>query len=836
MAGTECGNHEASPAAKEATGVGKVGCSGLLQKTGPGSICQRQRCRSGQRPKRRRTLSEPPSSSRVLPDWGTALADADYASLEKSWIDRESADAAMLRRVDAVEGRDIVGQKGNRDCSGILIPYYWPGEPRPFSYRIRRDNPEFTTDRYGGLKPDGKYLGAPGCANRLYVPPGVTVEQLEDVTTPVVIVEGEKKALAVWRLSNLGVAEPCWIVVAIAGVWCWRGRTGRDFGANGDRIEIKGPIPDLNRIAWEKREILILFDSNVHTNPSVRAARSELAKELTRRGGEVGFVTLPEDCGVNGVDDLLALWGPERVLDLFDAAESAGVKDQPTQAQVLMHLAQKAQLFHTPDRQAFALAPVGRHQEVLSLSNKDFRHWLTREFYREFRKPPGKQALQDALSLLEARALFESAETLLHVRVAEYQNKIYIDLCNGEREVIEISADGWKVISDAPVFFRRTKGERPLPRPVAGGSLNTLRRFINAGSDDNWVLLGSWLAVACRPKGPYPVLILQGEQGSAKSTTAKILRRLIDPSVAPVRSLPKDDRDLLIAANNSWLIAIDNISAIAPWLSDALCRLATGGGSSTRQLYSDSEEMLFDAARPIILNGIDHLAERADLAERALILNLPSIDEGARRDEAQLYADFERELPGILGALYTAVSSALARLPEIKLEGKPRMADFALWATATEQALGLAPGDFMRAYRGSRAEAIQETLEADPVASGILALVDRFSTQGPAERWTGTCTELLKSLDQLVDESTRKSRHWPDHPRGLSNRLNRLVPFLRESGIQVDRPRKGAKGVRRLAIARICGPPIATTATSATSSSDDIDNQRFTREHTGGGS
>src|ERR1035437_726529 len=321
---------------------------------------------------------------------------------------------------------------------------------------------------------------------------------------------------------------------------------------------------------------------------------------------------------------------------------------------------------------------------------------------------------------------------------------IYLDLCNSAWEVIEVSPTGWQVVADPPVRFRRTKGMQPLPRPVNGGSIVLLRKFINVGSDDNWMLCLAWLVAALRPTGPYPILVLQGEQGSAKSTMGKLLRRLVDPVVAPVRTPPRTDRDLLIAAVNSWVTAYDNLSGIQHWLSDALCRLATGGGFSTRELYTDSDEVIFDAMRPVILNGIDHLAERADLAERSLILHLPRIASSDRKDERELYRSFERDLPQILGALYTALSVALSRIDHVALECKPRMADFALWAIAAAPGLGVDPEAFLNAYRGNRAEAVCDTLEGDVIAGLVLEWMGgRRTSEGPAA-WEGTCKQLLQ--------------------------------------------------------------------------------------------
>ena len=182
------------------------------------------------------------------------------------------------------------------------------------------------------------------------------------------------------------------------------------------------------------------------------------------------------------------------------------------------------------------------------------------------------------------------------------------------------------------------------------------------------------------------MLIINGEQGSAKSTTARVLSALVDPSVAPTRAAPKDERDLAVAADNNHLLSFDNISTMPGWRSDALCRLATGGGFATRKLHSDRDEIITDAARPMLLNGINDLGARSDLSDRALTITLPAISEEVRRTEAEFWADFEAARAGILGALYDAVSCALRRQGEVELPRKLRMADFAVWIEAAAPA------------------------------------------------------------------------------------------------------------------------------------------------------
>jgi hypothetical protein len=755
---------------------------------------------------------------------GESLSDADYIALDSSWITRDLADQAMLRRVSSAEGAEIVGRRDNGSYCGIVFVYVWPGEDRIREYWLRRDRPEVRYDAAGTPKEQNKYLGLPGRGNLLYITPKTPPELLTDVGVPIAITEGAKKTLALHRLSRHDVAPdelPRFLPIGLSGVWSFMGKIGKAPGPDGSPRDEKGLIADLRRLNCDGRRVYIVFDANVHTNPKVAAARRRLSIELTQLGAQVSLVNLPKPGQgplINGVDDLLAVWGPEKVLDLFRQSEPAPANEPgPSQARQLIELCEEVDLFRTPDGEAYGHVPVVEHRETLMLRSKGFSRWISRQFHQSVGKPPRAQALQEAVGLLEARAHFESPEIPVWVRVAEHSGLIYLDLCNSAWEVIEISPTGWQVVADPPVRFRRTKGMQPHPRPIHGGSIALLRKFINVGSDDNWTLCLAWLVAALRPSGPYPILVLQGEQGSAKSTMGKLLRRLVDPVVAPVRTPPRSDRDLLIAAVNSWVIAYDNLSGIQHWLSDALCRLATGGGFSTRELYTDSDEVIFDAMRPVILNGIDHLAERADLAERAIILHLPRISPSDRKDERQLYLSFEQERPQILGALCTALSVALSRIGHVTLDCKPRMADFALWSVAAAPGLGLDPDALLAAYRGNRAEAVEDTLEGDVVAAAVLEWMGGRRANDRVDPWEGTCKELLQHLESITTEAAKKSPAWPKTPRGLSSRLRRIATFLREVGIEIMFHPKGARGERLLSISEVA----QTTAVTATTASSD---------------
>lgn len=501
-----------------------------------------------------------------------------------------------------------------------------------------------------------------------------------------------------------------------------------------------------------------------------------------------------------------------RVTALDEAiAEKSGEASgrAPTQADILIDLAQAAELFHAPDSTSFADLDIHGHRETWPIRSKGFRRWLARRFFEATGGAPSSEALQSALNVIEAKAHFDAPERTVHVRVGGLDERLYLDLGDETWRAVEIDAAGWRVIDNPPVRFRRAAGMQALPAPVAGGSVEMLRSFLNVRADADFKLVIAWALASLRNRGPYPVIVLSGEQGSAKSTFSAILRALLDPNTAPLRALPREDRDLFIAASNGHVLAFDNVSGLPAWISDTFCRLATGGGFAVRQLYSDQDEVLFDAARPVILNGIEDIVTRPDLADRALFLTLEPIREERRRPERELWAAFEAERPRILGALLDAVATGVAMLPQTRLDRLPRMADFALWAAACETALWPA-GTFWSAYCGNRDEAVEGVIDADPIAAAVRALM------AARTEWTGTASELLGALAEMAGERIAKSKTWPDSPRALAGRLRRAATFLRKIGTEIS---FGREGRARTRIIRISTKQPETEGTRASASS-----------------
>jgi hypothetical protein len=292
------------------------------------------------------------------------------------------------------------------------------------------------------------------------------------------------------------------------------------------------------------------------------------------------------------------------------------------QIEKLLALAQHGiEFFHDRDNTGFARACENGRIVVAPIDSKDFKLVLRRRYYGLYQSGPNDESMKTAIRTLEARACFDGAQCEVALRVAEHDGCIYLNLARDDGSIVEISPSGWRIVNDAPVRFWRAPGMQPLPIPFKNGSIAALAKVLNLAGKADFILTVAWLLGALS-KGPYPIAAFVGEQGTAKSTATRLLRKLIDPNKALLRSLPREERDLAVTGRNSHVLTFDNLSGLSAWISDALAKVATGGGFSCRELHTNDGEFIFDTRRPIIMNGIDDFATRGDLVDRSIFLRL----------------------------------------------------------------------------------------------------------------------------------------------------------------------------------------------------------------------
>lgn len=449
-------------------------------------------------------------------------------------------------------------------------------------------------------------------------------------------------------------------------------------------------------------------------------------------------------------------------------------------------------------------ATITRHEGQLEhhpIASKFFERWMRIQFHLREEAPPSNNAIRDVREMLSSKASLEGEERDIHLRVARLDspNRIYIDLGWRTHEAIEVTAEGWKIIpvEEVPVRFYRHALLGALPRPVQGGSVEVLRPFLNL-DDRGFKLSIAWALVALSGAGPFPILALSGEQGTAKSTISRTLQRLVDPSRGGVRGAIKDGQDLFIAAQTSHAVVLDNLSVISDKLSDDLCRISTGGAWTGRRLFTSDEEVVLKACRPVLINGIPDLMSRGDLVDRCLRVSLEPLPASQRRAEADLTGDLDKVLGVAFGALLTALSSGLANWYRTPESSGYRMADFVKFVRAAEPDLPWERGEFLQAYEESRHDMTLVTLEGDVFGLRIRDMLP------PGGAWEGTSAELLNALSiNLTPE--QRADGWPRTAKGASTALRRSAPLLRQLGFEFIHSRRN--GGNRDRIVRITRPP-----------------------------
>ena len=522
------------------------------------------------------------------------------------------------------------------------------------------------------------------------------------------------------------------------------------------------PLPDINALA---QQIVLAAEAGDVGAPFEPAALATL--RALREQDEAQWVRLrarlkQAGAGVTALD---------KQLQRGDGAPPA---DDETVTDKLITLARsQCEFVHDAQREPYAVFETAEARQVHGVQSSGFSDYLSHSYYTQHDRAPSDQALRTALSTLRGQALFQGATHEVFTRTAKTKAGYWLDLCNDAWECVLITATGWAVVSGpAAPLFTRSPSMRPLPLPKRGGSLDALWPLINIPEAERLMVL-AWLLECLRPDTPYPVLEKTGEQGCAKSWTQSVLRSLIDPNQANLRAAPKNVEEVWIAARNSHMVSLENLSHLSPQYQDALCVLATGGGYSARTLYTNTEETIIELRKPIVLNGISVIVTAQDLLDRCLHIDLPTIQH--RELAGDLQARFEAQQPALLGALLDLFAKVLALLPsvEIEPEQRPRMADFAMLGEAVYRVHGHPPGAFLAHYNDKRQDGVLRTIDASPVGAALTA----YLADAP-HGFNGTLADLLQRLERYRPQGEA----WPRTPKGLGDTLRRLAPALRLIG------------------------------------------------------
>ena len=492
------------------------------------------------------------------------------------------------------------------------------------------------------------------------------------------------------------------------------------------------------------------------------------------------------------------------------------------QADVILDLAQKncMQVFKDEYKVAHAAVTINNHLEILPIDQNRFKHWLRKIVNKEYNVVVRGSLLDEVVNTLTSDAEFDGQTRALSLRIAPSPDdnlglklKWYYDLTNDEYEFVEITSKGWEIKKNQ-IIFRRFDHQKAQDYPSASGDYppDIFDQFLDLLNvkKENRLILKCYIISLFIPNLPKSILMVHGEQGTAKSMQEEIMKMLVDPNVVMTLSFPKDVAELVQQLSHHSVTYYDNLSIIPGWISDLLCRATTGSGFSKRRLYTNDDDVVYSLMRAIGFNGINLAAARADLLDRGLIIQTDTIPKGNRRRMRAIWNRFYAIRPQLLSYIFDTLVKVLkwkSQNPSLDLiKQLPRMADWAEWCEVISRCMGEKDNAFINAYNENINLQIEEVIEGSDLATVVRELVVRFDEN--TREFSGTPTELLINLNLIADSSNidRRNRYWP---KRLSRSLKLLQRTLREIGIEVkwEKDTSTRNNTRKIVIRQLPSEP-----------------------------
>ncbi|MFV2046294.1 hypothetical protein ACEWK1_02855 [Metabacillus sp. YM-086] len=472
--------------------------------------------------------------------------------------------------------------------------------------------------------------------------------------------------------------------------------------------------------------------------------------------------------------------------ELVQEDDVSTVGEEEKQSDIIIKLAENFQYFKNDIEDPFVAIQMNGHWEVMEMKSQKFKLYLTKMYFEHTNSAPGSDAISQALKVLEMKEIFSENERTLQKRIAEEDGSFYYDLCNSDWRVVKINEEGCWIEENPPILFTRNRNMKEQVEPDLtvhpNQLINLVKKHFRFKKQSDTVLFTTYLVSCFLPQIAHVILVLFGEKGAAKSTTMRMVKRIVDPAMQDLLSMPTSKSDLAIVLSNNYMPCFDNLDTLSAEKSDMLCMAATGGAFTKRTLYTDSDETILRFKRSVSLNGINIVATRPDLLDRSIVLELERIPKSERQSERTIWKSFEADLPKFLGAIFNAISAAIPQYDETEIEEVGRMADFTYWGYAIAEVLGLGGDEFLRSYLSNQDTANEEALASHPVAAAVIALLKNTTN------WSGSVSSLLKELERTAERERINTRvkTWAKDANVLSKRLKEVKSNLEEIGIYYD--------------------------------------------------
>ncbi len=452
--------------------------------------------------------------------------------------------------------------------------------------------------------------------------------------------------------------------------------------------------------------------------------------------------------------------------------------------EIVLAIADDFHLFRDKQGNTYAETTLHGQKNVIPVMSGDFADTIRVTLYDQTKSTISPHALSNAISTINARIKYGKNVEDVALRNHKYDDCLYINVGDHTRRVIRVNKDGYGYVTDYKGKFITTSRMQSLPDIASKGDITLLKNHLNI-NDEELPLVYGWLLSTVAGVSPYLFLNIQGVAGSSKSVTAKALQSLVDPTVSFSGAIANIN-DFALACANGYVVVQDNLSKVSRALADAMCIASTGGTHAKRQLYTNNDTCITQMHNPMIITNINSIANRGDLIERSVILDLPPMPKLQRKDEGDFWHAFNEDKSAIFTGILDGIVSGFKYIDRIQLDSKPRMADAAKWITACEQDIGMG-GKFMKAFAINQDMASVDGIDASPVGLALKSFMDK------RECYKGKVTNLLQELNGIVGPRQALTRDWPATPNALTATLKRLIPNFKSIGIDIGRKESGTR-------------------------------------------
>lgn len=418
-----------------------------------------------------------------------------------------------------------------------------------------------------------------------------------------------------------------------------------------------------------------------------------------------------------------------------------------------------------------------------SIKSEHFESFLSYR-YRQLNEDDELPDFKDHIKRKKADAIYlQDHRVPIYRRIAGSlpNNSITYFLADDKWNYVKITPKGYQTVATSEHKFLKTAMDAPQVKPLKGGNyLDLILPKINMAPDDR-LLYAVYLVHGFSRTSSHFAAIISSEKGTGKSTLTKQSTELLSPNVAGVTIAPSSEDDLKTQLANNYLVSFDNAAPLSTTYSNILCAAITGAKDAKRKLYTNADQVVLNLHNLVLINGINIVPYQSDLKQRSLYFQLLPIAGNKRRTDAEIWAEFNRDRPYILGAIFRTLSKAMRILPTVKVENRHRMADAHVEMMAIALALDIKQEEFQRIL-DANLEKLEEAYSANnPLVELVLGYMRSRGTVDMA------ATSLYQELEKAV---VGDKGFFPKSASHLSRRLNEEKETLSKNGFNFEKYKK----------------------------------------------